>query len=255
MSTGRKGFTLIELMIVIAIIAIIGAIAIPSILQGRVSANEAAAVGSLKTIASSQAMFREARKVDQNQNGVGEYGLLGELAGELALRPAAPITASPPYISQEFRTGGSAGVGYALKAGYCYRIYLANAATYAQDSNGNDQTLGGTSTAGGAGVAADVASIQERAFAIYAWPMDFSISGKRAFFISEAAQVYVTNMTDAAGTPVLQYNGTISQPHDYAAYIPETITGSGTTKQVFGSKLSSKGTAGQDGNQWNPVGG
>lgn len=53
----RKGFTLIELMIVIAIIAIIAAIAIPNLLRARASANEASAISSLRTLVSSQAMF------------------------------------------------------------------------------------------------------------------------------------------------------------------------------------------------------
>ncbi len=45
-----KGFSLIELLIVVAIILIIAAIAIPNLLRSRIAANEASAVGSLRTI-------------------------------------------------------------------------------------------------------------------------------------------------------------------------------------------------------------
>jgi type IV pilus assembly protein PilA len=55
----KKAFTLIELMIVIAIIAIIAAIAIPNLLEARKHGNETSAVGSLRTINASQAVYLE----------------------------------------------------------------------------------------------------------------------------------------------------------------------------------------------------
>lgn len=56
---GRTGgFTLIELLIVVAIIAIIAAIAIPSLIRARVSSNEAATIGDIRTVHSSQTAYQ-----------------------------------------------------------------------------------------------------------------------------------------------------------------------------------------------------
>ncbi len=54
----NKGFTLIELMIVVAIIAIIAAIAIPSLLNARKAGNEASAISSLRTLTTVNEQYR-----------------------------------------------------------------------------------------------------------------------------------------------------------------------------------------------------
>ncbi len=53
-----RGFTLVEIMIVVAIIALLAAIAIPNVLRGRTSANESAAIGNIRALISSLEMFR-----------------------------------------------------------------------------------------------------------------------------------------------------------------------------------------------------
>ena len=74
MKTNQKGFSLVELLVVVIIIAIIAAIAIPNLLASRRAANEASAISSLRTIHSAEATYQAT--LGSNVN----YALLADLA-------------------------------------------------------------------------------------------------------------------------------------------------------------------------------
>ena len=104
----NQGFTLIELMIVVAIIAIIAAIAIPNLLRSRMSANEASAAGAMRTIATSEVMFQTAGFVDANSDGVGDYGTLAQLGNPDG------AGATPAFVDNVLASGSKQGYTFAV---------------------------------------------------------------------------------------------------------------------------------------------
>jgi prepilin-type N-terminal cleavage/methylation domain-containing protein len=70
----QKGFSLIELLIVVAIILIIAAIAIPNLLRARIAANEASAVSSIRTINTAEVTYQSAYPTWGYADTMGKLG-------------------------------------------------------------------------------------------------------------------------------------------------------------------------------------
>ena len=88
----RKGFTMIELVIVAALIAILATIAIPNLMRSRIQSNESAAVGNLHTVLSAESAHNAAK---------GQYGNYATLTS----------SGTPPYLD---------GIWPGVKGGYSF---------------------------------------------------------------------------------------------------------------------------------------
>jgi prepilin-type N-terminal cleavage/methylation domain-containing protein len=227
----ERAFTLIELMIVVAIIAIIASIAVPSLIGSRINANEAAAIATLKNLSSAQCQVQATGVIDANLNGAGEYGYFQELSGVRQVKAGSPATGvatesvSPPTLSSAF--GKLDANGRVLRSGYVFQMFLP----------GPGGVWLGEAAATAAYPAVD-ASIAESLWACYAWPSSFGNSGRRAFFVNQMGEVLQST------NQLTRYSGTTSIPAPSAV-----LLASASRHSSMQHSLAVNGT-GVDGARW-----
>jgi len=183
----NSGFTLIELMIVVAIIAIIASIAIPKLMSARLSANEAAAISTLRSISSGQAQIQSSGAVDTDGDGGGEYAYFAELAGAFPLRVSAAgvpaAGAATDVLNPAILAGAFGNVdanGYVQRSGYYFAMFLPDVTAAAAVPGILENAGGGANPA-----AFPDPNNGEILWCCYAWPIDHQGTGNRAFFINQ----------------------------------------------------------------------
>jgi prepilin-type N-terminal cleavage/methylation domain-containing protein len=142
----QKGFSLIELLIVVAIILIIAAIAIPNLLRARISANESSAASIVRTLNTAEVSYVTAYP------SVGYSTSMAQL-GAAAANPCVPSSASACLIDDTLATTGSTSG----KSGY---LFVETGAAGAGTGNGT-YVVSATPTAPGSSGVNSFCSIED----------------------------------------------------------------------------------------------
>ena len=121
MSKRNVGFTLIEMMVVVAIIAVIAAIAVPNLMQSRVRANETSAIEHLRIITAAEFAFHAAKNT---------FGLFEALTTEADAN-------APTFLDNTWSEG-------IVKAGYTFSMPVADPATFECYADPIDPGVSGT---------------------------------------------------------------------------------------------------------------
>jgi hypothetical protein len=141
----------------VTVVPVLAAVGIPKLMSARLEANEAAAAATLRSIASAEAQFQAAGVLDLDQDGMGEYGTLGELTGTAKLRGSNEVLV--PAVLPGRPAPDAKGIW--TRSGYHFSVYLPMEKDGAQ-------------------VCTDEAEVH---YSVIAWPVDAGATGGHLYAI------------------------------------------------------------------------
>lgn len=229
----QSGFSLMELAIVVVIIALIAAVAIPNLLRARRDANEAWVIAAMRDITSCQKQVQAGARIDIDKDGVGEFAMLRELSGSAAIRNAengtgGTVVLSPPALSRAFRAPNNNNEVY--RYGYLFKIFLPGVG-----GKGVGETAGT-----GEFTSPVITDLAETSWCCYAWPTHYGNTGLRTFFVNQDGNVTATERETYTDTGAF------------------TVESAGSAFQVGGAPCAitgrqAIGTVARDGQRWKQV--
>jgi prepilin-type N-terminal cleavage/methylation domain-containing protein len=141
--TNNGGFSLVEALVVVMIVLVIAAIAIPGFVQARMKAHEASAVSSMRTIASAELLYSQSYPLIGFSRNLADLGSRGTTCGSLSPSNACILTDEAlasgyksGYVFQLISDGQTPSVGYTLN-GIPENTGVSGRCTFRGDQSGN----------------------------------------------------------------------------------------------------------------------
>jgi prepilin-type N-terminal cleavage/methylation domain-containing protein len=233
----QRGFTLIELIIVVAVIAVLAAIAVPIIRAAKIRANESVAIAVLRNVVNAQQTLQTRKEIDGDLDGTGEFGYFAELSAVRNTRllekgkgtdGESDFRLSNGILPTAF--GDLDEKGLVHRSGYLFRMALPGPNLEWKWEKPLEKRYPKVSPTYSASY-----------WALYAWPQVFGSSGNRAFFVNQVGEII------GCQNQLTRYSGEKNKPQAGAAFMPRPGGGGGKDQMDDEMAIDSMGG---DGNFW-----